>query len=144
MVTSSHDSAAAVTDRPDPPLLLSQEQLESHAASLAAMHQLAPDPARGRPLIPLLDEDAQLLDEAYDFLSAATRTAQPIPSEDWLRDNHHVVQDQVRAVRQDLPRKYYLELPKLADGRVRRLPARLRAGARSGRRTRPAASTCRR
>ena len=93
---------------------------------------VAPDPARGRPLIPLLDEDAQLLDEAYHFLSAATRTAQPVPSEDWLRDNHHVVQDQVREVRQDLPRKFYFELPKLADGRVRRLPARLRAGARSG------------
>ena len=113
MVTSSQESAA---DRPDPPLLLSQEQLESLAASLAALHQRAPDAARGRPLIPLLDEDAQLLDEAYDFLSAATRTAQPIPSEDWLRDNHHVVQDQVRAVRQDLPRKYYFELPKLAGG----------------------------
>ncbi|MGH8638101.1 MAG: cyclic beta 1-2 glucan synthetase, partial [Burkholderiales bacterium] len=67
-------------------------------------------------LIPLLDEDAKLLDEAYDFLTAATRTVQPIPSEDWLRDNHHIVQDQVRAVRQDLPRKYYFELPKLAEG----------------------------
>jgi cyclic beta-1,2-glucan synthetase len=39
-----------------------------------------------------------------------------VGSEDWLRDNHHVVQDQVREVRQDLPRKYYAELPKLADG----------------------------
>ena len=52
-----------------------------------------------------------------NFLSAATRTdPQPVPSEDWLRDNYHVVQDQVREVRQDLPRKFYLELPKLADG----------------------------
>ena len=50
------------------------------------------------------------------FCPAATRTAQPVASEDWLRDNHHVVQDQVRDVRQDLPRRYYLELPKLADG----------------------------
>ena len=42
--------------------------------------------------------------------------ARPVASEDWLRDNHHVVQDQVREIRQDLPRRYYLELPKLADG----------------------------
>src|SRR6185503_15229298 len=41
---------------------------------------------------------------------------QPVASEDWLRDNYHVVQDQVREVRQDLPKKFYLELPKLADG----------------------------
>ncbi|MEO6349255.1 MAG: hypothetical protein ABIP53_01250, partial [Candidatus Limnocylindrales bacterium] len=33
-----------------------------------------------------------------------------------LRDNHHVVQDRVREIRQHLPRKYYLELPKLAYG----------------------------
>ena len=39
VVTSSQESAA---DRPDPPLLLSQEQLESHAAALAALHQLRP------------------------------------------------------------------------------------------------------
>ena len=60
------------------------------------------------------------MDEAYLFLSAAARAdEQPVSSEDWLRDNHHVVQDQVRDVRQHLPRKYYLELPKLAEGPCR-------------------------
>ena len=107
---------AAVEETPEPPIFFSQEQLEAHAVVLASTHRLSADPARGRPLTPLLDNSAQLLDEAYEFLSAATRTAQPIPSEDWLRDNHHVVQDQVRAVRQDLPRRYYVQLPKLADG----------------------------
>jgi cellobiose phosphorylase len=116
LVNAAADLADAVDPRPEPPILLSQEQLEAHAVGLAAAHQLAPDPGRGRPLVPLLDEGAQLLDEAYTFLSAATRTAQPIPSEDWLRDNYHVVQDQVRAVRQDLPRRYYAQLPKLAGG----------------------------
>ena len=101
---------------PEPPILFSQEQLEAHAAALASAHRLAADPARSRSLTPLLDDSATLLDEAYEFLNAATRAAQPIPSEDWLRDNYHVVQDQVRAVRQDLPRKYYAQLAKLADG----------------------------
>jgi cyclic beta-1,2-glucan synthetase len=117
VISATDDIADAVIDqRPEPPILLSQEQLDAHAAALAATHQLAPDSSRPRPLLPILDEGAQLLDEAYDFLSAAARTAQPIPSEDWLRDNHHVVQDQVRAVRQDLPRRYYTQLPKLANG----------------------------
>ena len=39
-----------------------------------------------------------------------------VGSEDWLRDNHHVVQDQVREIRQHLPRRYYQQLPKLASG----------------------------
>ncbi|MGH9371684.1 MAG: hypothetical protein ACRD15_09155, partial [Vicinamibacterales bacterium] len=95
--------------------LFSQEQLERHAERLASSHQVAPDARRGRPLIPHVDESARQLDEAYRHLSSAPRGVQAVPSEDWLRDNHHVVQDQVRAIRQDLPRKYYFELPKLAD-----------------------------
>ena len=51
------------------------------------------------------------------------RIRRPIPAEDWLRDNYHVVQDQVREIRQDLPRKFYLELPKLARDRVAWIPA---------------------
>jgi cyclic beta-1,2-glucan synthetase len=96
--------------------IFSQERLERHAEALAAAHRLTPDPRRGRALIPHVEETARRLDDAYSHLSAAPRGEQPVPSEDWLRDNHHVVQDQVRSIRQDLPRKYYLELPKLAEG----------------------------
>jgi len=104
-------------DRPSPPELFGQDQLERHAVALAGLYRVAPDPVRGRPLLPRLDESAEELDDAYRFLSAAVRKDAPaVGSEDWLRDNHHVVQDQVREIRQDLPRQYYLELPKLADG----------------------------
>jgi cyclic beta-1,2-glucan synthetase len=99
-----------------PAELFSQEQLEAHAAQLARAHTLSTDPRRSQPLISHIDDSGHALDEAYRFLTIATRTAQAVPSEDWLRDNHYVVQDQVRAIRQDLPRQYYLELPKLADG----------------------------
>jgi cyclic beta-1,2-glucan synthetase len=99
------------------PQLFTQDQLEAHAARIAAGHQLSRDPRRGRPLLPALDESAAQLDAAYRFLSTVARAdPQPVASEDWLRDNHHVVQDQVREIRQDLPRSYYLELPKLAAG----------------------------
>src|SRR5712691_4498301 len=100
-----------------PPALFSQDQLEAHALALAAAHTLAADPRRSRPLLPRLDESAADLEEGYQFLSTVARTdPQPVASEDWLRDNYHVVQDQIREVRQDLPRKFYLELPKLAAG----------------------------
>ncbi len=104
-------------DRPSSPELFGQDQLERHAVTLAGLYRLAPDPVRGRPLLPRLDASAHELDDSYAFLSAAvTKDAPAVGSEDWLRDNHHVVQDQVREIRQDLPRHYYLELPKLADG----------------------------
>ncbi|HET7696560.1 MAG TPA: glucoamylase family protein [Vicinamibacterales bacterium] len=100
-----------------PPIPLTTSQLESHAARIAATHAVSDDPRRARPLLPKLEKSGARLDEAYLFLSAAARPdEQPVGAEEWLRDNHHIVQDQVRDVRQHLPRKYYLELPKLAAG----------------------------
>ena len=97
--------------------LFTTSQLEAHAARIAATHAVSPDPRRARPLLPRLDASGEGLDEAYVFLSGAARSeTQTVGAEEWLRDNHHVVQDQVRDVRQHLPRKYYLELPKLAEG----------------------------
>jgi len=103
--------------------IFSQDQLDAHAVRIALTHRLAANPRRGGLLLPELDESAARLDETYRFLSAAARIdPQAVASEDWLRDNHHVVQDQVREIRQDLPRNYYRELPKLADGPFRGYP----------------------
>ena len=78
----------------------SQAQLQTHALSLARSHVPAPDPSRGRPLLPKLDKAADRLERAYRLLSTIDRNdPQPVGSEDWLRDNYHVVQDQVREVR---------------------------------------------
>ena len=109
-----------IADAPAPlhtPRIFTTSQLETHAARIAATHGVSDDPSRARPLLPNLEESGARLDEAYLYLSAAVRPDEPpVGAEEWLRDNHHVVQDQVRDVRQHLPRKYYLELPKLADG----------------------------
>src|SRR4051812_35368179 len=79
------------------PELFSQEQLETHAVTLAATHRLARDQVRGRPLSHRLDQSARMLEDAYAFLtSAIPKDAAPVGSEDWLRDNHHVVLDQIR------------------------------------------------
>ena len=102
------------TSRPE---LFSQDQLEAHAIALAQSHRLAPDREAARPLLARLDESARHLESAYKLLQAeASAGAPPVGSEDWLRDNYHVVQDQVREIRRDLPKKYYVELPKLAGG----------------------------
>jgi cyclic beta-1,2-glucan synthetase len=115
-LTQPADLPELTDDRPASPELFSQEQLEAHAIKLAAEHRLSPDPQRGRPLLPRLDAAARELDNAYLLLSSVARSdTEPVGSEDWLRDNHHVVRDQVREIRQDLPRQYYRELPKLAD-----------------------------
>ena len=38
------------------------------------------------------------------------------PPGEWLVDNYHIVERQIRAIHSDLPPGYYRQLPKLADG----------------------------
>ena len=38
------------------------------------------------------------------------------PDAEWLVDNYYIVEEQLREIREDLPRQFYLELPKLTDG----------------------------
>ena len=38
------------------------------------------------------------------------------PAAEWLLDNYHLVEEQIREIRDDLPSGYYRQLPKLADG----------------------------
>jgi cyclic beta-1,2-glucan synthetase len=116
MPITEQADASEKRERPGAPELLSQDRLEAQAVALAESHTISPDVTRGQPLLPRLDESARRLEEAYEFLAAAGRNEPQSGSEDWLRDNHHIVQDQIREIRQDLPRKYYLELPKLAAG----------------------------
>ena len=88
------------------PELFSLDRLKAHARALATIHTVSQAPRRTRPLLPKLDESADRLDAAYQLLTTAARDeATTLGSEDWLRDNYHVVQDQVREIRQDLPRK---------------------------------------
>jgi cyclic beta-1,2-glucan synthetase len=39
-----------------------------------------------------------------------------VPAAEWLLDNYHLVEEQVREIRDDLPPGYYRQLPKLAEG----------------------------
>jgi hypothetical protein len=39
-----------------------------------------------------------------------------VPAAEWLLDNYHLVEAQIREIRDDLPVGYYRQLPKLAEG----------------------------
>jgi len=54
---------------------------------------------------------------AYRAIGEAIREEHAItPAAEWLVDNFHVVEEQIREIRDDLPRGYYRQLPKLAEG----------------------------
>ncbi|HJZ82419.1 MAG TPA: hypothetical protein VKD91_18800, partial [Pyrinomonadaceae bacterium] len=103
--------------------LYSVERLEQYAAGLAAEHQVTKKVRRINLLLPRLEENSRKLIAAYKDLAESIRQEHVIsPAAEWLVDNFHIVEEQVREIREDLPRGYYRELPKLAAGALRDYP----------------------
>ena len=103
--------------------LFSLERLEQHAESLATAQRVAVGPVRGLPLDRRLRENTKVLGETYRTIVKAFHAHQPItPAAEWLLDNFHVVEEQVREIKHDLPPGFYRKLPKLAEGPLQGFP----------------------
>jgi cyclic beta-1,2-glucan synthetase len=103
--------------------LFSVERLEQYAATLAAEHKVADKPQRASLLLPRLHENGRKLIAVYHELAETIRSVHVIsPAAEWLVDNFHIVEEQVREIREDLPKGYYHELPKLAEGPFKGYP----------------------
>ncbi len=64
-----------------------------------------------------------MLLDAYRAIAEAIREEHAItPAAEWLVDNFHVVEEQIREIRDDLPGGYYRQLPKLAEGPLEGYP----------------------
>jgi cyclic beta-1,2-glucan synthetase len=97
--------------------LFSVERLEQHAESLAAAQRVTQDAGAARRHAPRLYANTKVLIAAYRAIVSATRAHQPItPAAEWLLDNFHIVDEQIREIKDDLPPGFYRLLPKLADG----------------------------
>jgi cyclic beta-1,2-glucan synthetase len=97
--------------------LFSVERLEQYAAELAAEHSVSPKPSRGRRLLPRLEENGRRLISVYRALADAIQSERAVsPAAEWLVDNFHIIEEQLREIRRDLPKGYYRELPKLDKG----------------------------
>src|SRR6059036_2999198 len=93
------------------------ERLEQHAQSLAAAQRVMSESGQGRRLLPRVLENGRVLRDAHRVIAKAIREERAItPAAEWLVDNFHLVDEQLREIRDDLPPGYYRELPKLVDG----------------------------
>jgi cyclic beta-1,2-glucan synthetase len=97
--------------------LFSIERLEQHAVSLAAAQSIADQPLLRRSLNARLGDNEVVLLSAYRAIAAAVAEGQAItPAAEWLIDNYHLVEAQIRQIQDDLPPRFYRQLPKLAGG----------------------------
>ena len=114
---SSGTARLHAADEPIRAELFSTERLELHAESLAAAQQITSKPTADLRLERRLRDNERALRRAYHATIAALREERAVtPAADWLIDNFHVVEEQVREIRVDLPPGYHRQLPKLING----------------------------
>ncbi|MCP4202191.1 MAG: hypothetical protein GY769_09675 [bacterium] len=114
------DARVAALPRVDEPIraeVFGIERLEQHGESLAAAQPTAPARDRGRRLLPRVQENGRVLLAGYrDIVGAVRRKQHTTQAEEWLLDNFHVVDEQIREIRDHLPFSFYKLLPKIAEG----------------------------
>jgi cyclic beta-1,2-glucan synthetase len=121
--TRSESLSSSHLEEPIRAELFSSERLEQHAESLAAAQPVLATPRVGRPLLPRVIDNGRVLLDAYRALGRAIKEERVIPpAAEWLVDNFHIVDEQLREIRDDLPPGYYRELPKLAAGPLQGSP----------------------
>ena len=97
--------------------LFGVERLEQHAQSLALAQQVTEHPPSVLPLHVRMNDNAAVLLAAYRASAAELESGHAVvPAAEWLLDNYHIVEEQIREIHDDLPPGYYRQLPKLAEG----------------------------
>jgi cyclic beta-1,2-glucan synthetase len=125
LLRKTHSVVMAVSRLEEPirAELFSSERLEQHGESLALAQRVTTTPRRGRPLLPRVLDNGRVLRESYRTTAQAIREERAItPASEWLVDNYHIVDEQLREIQDDLPSGYYRELPKLAEGHLQGYP----------------------
>jgi cyclic beta-1,2-glucan synthetase len=111
----------------DPSLLRGEiyvaDHLSEHAAALARCHGVPSRKVRTGLLWRRFTRTRTSIREAYRVLTERLVSGdEPSPAEEWLLENSHVVEDQIREVEEDLPRGYLHKLPRLDGAAMRGYP----------------------
>lgn len=112
-----HPSLSDIAESPIRGELYSIERLEEYAVYLADHLKTEEAPKLRRPLLRRMKDSGDKLLLAYKTLIAAVHDKETIsPAAEWLIDNFHIVEEQLREIHEDLPGSYYAELPKISLG----------------------------
>ncbi len=97
--------------------------LETIAVELAQAHQVVFDAKGDKTIFERFEENARILAAAYKSLNYIADQDKILSvTEEWIVDNYFIILDQIREIREDLPKEFYFQLPKLADGKADSTP----------------------
>lgn len=111
----------------EPPLrseIFGRERFAQHGRSLGETHRVAEHGApRRAAFFPRLKDNVRTLSEAHAYIGEQARGGYQIsPAAEWLLDNFHLIESQLEAIHDGLPRRYFRKLPVLIDEPLAGLP----------------------
>ncbi|MDP4302789.1 GH36-type glycosyl hydrolase domain-containing protein [Leptothrix discophora] len=135
-------SMCAMLDGIDGPLLppirselFGPDRFAQHGRSLGATHRVQADArhpmapwrslaaAFAPTFVPRLKSNVRVLRLAHDFIGTQAASGHDVsPAAEWLLDNFHLIEAQLKAVHDGLPRRYFRSLPVLVDPPLAGLP----------------------
>jgi len=95
--------------------LFSAEQMAQFGKTLALSHKLAGTRSRDRLLSRLADNEDVLISVCRLLTQAVNVNHRITPAAEWLLDNFHLIEEQIRTAKRHLPQGYSRELPCLAQ-----------------------------
>jgi cyclic beta-1,2-glucan synthetase len=112
---------AQVAEQPLRSGLLSIDLLRSHARTIAQNHKVAVHKGPNL-LLPRLTANEKVLRDYNDQTLRVEKKRRITPAAEWLLDNFHLIEEQIRMARRHLPRGFSRELPHLTTGPSANLP----------------------
>ncbi|HEY6355770.1 MAG TPA: hypothetical protein VIY30_14885, partial [Burkholderiaceae bacterium] len=99
------------------------QRFAQHGRSLGETHRAARAPWREATFFPRLRSNIRILREAHHYIGVQASTGYDIsPAAEWLLDNFHLIEAQLKQIHEGLPRSYFRSLPVLLDEPLAGLP----------------------
>ena len=117
------DAARGAVEPPNRSEIFGPERFAQHGRSLGETHRAELASARSAAFFPRLKDNIRTLREAQHYIGAQARTGYQVsPAAEWLLDNFHLIEGQLKEIHEGLPRRYFRDLPVLIDEPLAGLP----------------------
>src|SRR5665647_1085473 len=99
------------------------QRFAQHGRSLGETHRAARASWRAATFFPRLHSNIHALREAQHYIGEQVSTGYDVsPAAEWLLDNFHLIEAQIKEIHEGLPRSYFRTLPVLQDLPLAGLP----------------------
>ena len=117
------DGARGTVEPPNRSEIFGPERFAQHGRSLGQTHRAQVAHHRSAAFFPRLQDNIRTLREAQHYIGAQAGTGYQVsPAAEWLLDNFHLIEGQLKEIREGLPRSYFRHLPVLIDEPLKGLP----------------------